>query len=839
LNFTPSSPSPAVLSLSAIVTCFCPVAGSPDLHFLKAMRAEHMTRAGYNHTFVTGNYKLTTQAYKEWLYVAGDEKGNRLIPPESDMVGGRVIPDIDHLLGKKLAVTAGLTREEMIAIVLYTGPAFVIYNAVLRQFPDDIYQVFKVGKNLFPTTIFVLVSAINKLSRCADIPRGTLLYRGLGGTLEFPDSFTRADPKCKTPDALGFLEYGFMSTSADRNVAVQYSGAKEGKPKAGILQIHPNAVDRGADISGFSQYPAEREFLFVPYSFIQSEGRQRTEVLDGGGVLTVVSVRVNVNLKTETVEELKTKKKQLHLASAHAMVEELRCELGEWAAAPSAAERLLQDSTRGDTFTTTTLADAIVNQCEAVVKRHQEVVVEDYVDDGVFRALVSEMLDTKAWAKEKTQLWMRDATQFISQVQIWSLRDCHRLWLSFLRQRVSAAAFHSSERASASLELLMSRGLVKRGVSGEANADGEDVMVQAGGDGWAQGDIAAAAAAGADIGAIDINGCNGVWNAARYGHADSISMLVAVSGDVNMCSNDGMARRSPMFIAARNGHADCLKLLISAGGEVNKCDIFGTSPLFTAAQKGRTNCLKLLISAGGDVHKCNTSGGHYLPGASPIWVAASSGRADCLTLLISAGGDVNKCDDAGTSPIAIAVQSMHADCLKLLISARGDVNTCANDGRSPIYDASQNGFADCLAQLVSAGGDVNKCTRGGHSPIWVAASSGRADCLTLLISAGGDVNKCDDAGTSPIFVAASSGFTDCLAQLVSAGGDIDKCRNGDCSPVWIAACNGRAECLKLLLDEGGDPHINHQGISALDIARQTGHAECVRVLEAKLASGLR
>ena len=168
------------------------------------MRAEHMTRGGNDFTFVTGNYKLRTQARNEWLYVVGDENGRRVDPPASDMGHGRVIRPIDELLQKPLAKAAKLTREEMIAIVMYTGPAFVLYNAVLRRFPDNIYKVFKGGDNLFPTTIFVLVSAVNKLSRCMNIPPGTLLYRGLGGTLEFPDSFTRADPKCATPTRSGF-----------------------------------------------------------------------------------------------------------------------------------------------------------------------------------------------------------------------------------------------------------------------------------------------------------------------------------------------------------------------------------------------------------------------------------------------------------------------------------------------------------------------------------------------------------------------------------------------------------------------------------------------------------
>jgi hypothetical protein len=215
------------------------------------------------------------------------------------------------------------------------------------------------------------------------------------------------------------MEYGFMSTSADKSVAVQYSGVKEGKPKAGILQIHPNSVDRGADISEFSQYPAEKEFLFVPYSFVQGEGRQRTEVVDGGGVLTVVSVRVNINLKTETVEELKEKKKRLHLVSARAMVEEVRYELGEWAASPEAAARLQRDATRrqGGVFTAASLASAVVEQGRAVMKRHEAKAVEEYVDDGAFRALVGEMLDTKACAKEKKEPPLVSVASLVSLVK--------------------------------------------------------------------------------------------------------------------------------------------------------------------------------------------------------------------------------------------------------------------------------------------------------------------------------------------------------------------------------------------------------------------------------------
>jgi len=54
------------------------------------------------------------------------------------------------------------------------------------------------------------------------VPENRLLYRGLGGAL-LPDQFW------KTPEDLdlrGGVEYGLMSTTTERNIAIQYSGLK-------------------------------------------------------------------------------------------------------------------------------------------------------------------------------------------------------------------------------------------------------------------------------------------------------------------------------------------------------------------------------------------------------------------------------------------------------------------------------------------------------------------------------------------------------------------------------------------------------------------------------------
>ena len=78
------------------------------------------------------------------------------------------------------------------------------------------YRAFADGDNLFSTSIFVLVSAVQKLSRFTRIPLGTLLYRGLGGKMDLPDIFFEVDGN----GCSGYAEWGFLSTSSDRDVAL-------------------------------------------------------------------------------------------------------------------------------------------------------------------------------------------------------------------------------------------------------------------------------------------------------------------------------------------------------------------------------------------------------------------------------------------------------------------------------------------------------------------------------------------------------------------------------------------------------------------------------------------
>jgi WD40 repeat protein len=375
--------------------------GMPHLNFKSAMHQEHCERAGCDVEFTTGNYKITTTPKREWQYVVENV-------PCPDMGHARRLIPISNLLLLNVSQNAKLREEEVIAVVLYTGPMFQIYNTILRRYPDNKFATFRDGDNLFSTTIFVLVSAVQKLSRFTRIPFGTLLYRGLGGKMDLPEIFFQMDDY----GCSGYAEWGFLSTTSDLDVALGYSGVKERRPKAIVMVIETSSIDRGADISEFSQYPGEKEFLYLPCSFVQRVrlGNGRVQVVDGG-LVTFVSAKVNLNIKTQTVEELQEQKKSLHMVSAKSILSEVQFELTDF----------IQSSTAQGVDLTqyvgniTKFVDDIIGKCRKVVESHEHMDAKDFVDDETHRRLINELWDTKAdaihakkWQQTRMQVRSHD-----------------------------------------------------------------------------------------------------------------------------------------------------------------------------------------------------------------------------------------------------------------------------------------------------------------------------------------------------------------------------------------------------------------------------------------------
>ena len=505
--------------------------GTPNLKFFDAMESEHCTKFGSKDEDMTSNYKIWTSPSIEWRLVIkregkSDSEGNynsrfeNILKKEFPNIGlgkehhNRRIPDIALLLLLPTSIAAKLTRVEIIAIVLYTGPMvspfldklllapfshsfsfqFQWYNTILRQDPMEKYLKFANGGNLFTTTIFVLVSAVQKLSRAVKMADGTLLYRGLGGLMDLPDGFRKPDAQ----GCLGYAEWAFMSTTADRDVAIKYSGVADGKPKAKVLVIRTGAVDRGACLQEYSQYQEEYEYLWLPLSFLQPERGGSTIEVTQTGLVSMVHVRVIPNHKTSTIEEAVGKKKSMHMAAFNYLVEELSHHLENEASKAPVKKRFKEDLSKnqGGVFTLELMIKSIVDECKARLAVHAAINADEFVGDEKYRGLVTEMLDLQTMAKSKFRLWLEDKTQPICFFNHFPIRTAQRQLIAYLHRSMQSK--EGQKRRQAAFEVCKLRLLVRDRID-EENENHERPLLTAAADGAGLQDLKALIiASGAD-----------------------------------------------------------------------------------------------------------------------------------------------------------------------------------------------------------------------------------------------------------------------------------------------------------------------------------------------------
>jgi hypothetical protein len=92
------------------------LAGVCPANIEESMKAEHCTLGGSLHPF-SPRPKSTTCPKREWEIVMGLKSIS-----EEDRRRGRAIPNLDELLELEMARKSRLVREEVVAVVLYTGP---------------------------------------------------------------------------------------------------------------------------------------------------------------------------------------------------------------------------------------------------------------------------------------------------------------------------------------------------------------------------------------------------------------------------------------------------------------------------------------------------------------------------------------------------------------------------------------------------------------------------------------------------------------------------------------------------------------------------------------------
>jgi hypothetical protein len=207
-----------------------------------------------------------------------------------------------------------LTLPEVIAIRLYTGPAYQPLNSFLREVakvgPAWRKKLAHMHQLTYSSTVLHLANGLRKLVRVNT--KFVNVYRGIRG--ELPEAFWLKDDF----GDVTATDFAFMSTSLDQQVCKHYMDTKQHNVLWEIRCSSETAegFHSGADVSMLSQYPQEAEMLFPPLTMLKVVVVENVEnVEEGGGAAgggakeeDVVEVEVEVEVtatatSAETTEE--------------------------------------------------------------------------------------------------------------------------------------------------------------------------------------------------------------------------------------------------------------------------------------------------------------------------------------------------------------------------------------------------------------------------------------------------------------------------------------------------------------------------------------------------------
>lgn len=168
---------------------------------------------------------------------------------------GRAEEFLDDFVKHPFAVLAGLNKAEVAALRLYTTAIYQWVNDHLRENNGKPHPL--------PITVLLIVKALRKLKKVgADQETAVAnmtLWRGMRN-LTTSDEFM----------VKGGTERAPMSTTSSLTVAALYSISSESLL---FKIVTANNLQRGADLTWVSAFPAEAEILFSPLTFLQPTGR--------------------------------------------------------------------------------------------------------------------------------------------------------------------------------------------------------------------------------------------------------------------------------------------------------------------------------------------------------------------------------------------------------------------------------------------------------------------------------------------------------------------------------------------------------------------------------------
>ncbi|KAF4880032.1 Ankyrin repeat and KH domain-containing protein 1 [Colletotrichum siamense] len=324
---------------------------------------------------------------------------------------------------------------------------------------------------------------------------------------------------------------------------------------------------------------------------------------------------------------------------------------------------------------------------------------------------------------------------------------------------------------------------------------------------------------------LDVNdrnepGHTPVYLAARFGHAETIDLLVAHGANINVeCGSYG----SPLHVACFQGHLAAVKQLLRSGAQQSCGSVFKHA-LEAAFRGGQEEIAFHIVSEasiidGDDYEEALWEASHkgffgvvqhlqHLRHSAPtkdkrertrqrIRKAVQAGDEGGLrTLLQFSGLDANLAESLPSDAVAIATLHNRKSMVEFLID-QGLSPEVEGILGSPLRAASVLNFQSIVRVLLCKGAKAGAIGKFGDA-LQAAASNGHTAILKLLLQEGASVNQSSGYFRLPIQAAAYYGHTDTVEVLLDANASIDKIGLFD-NALEAAAKGGHHEVIELIL----------------------------------------
>jgi len=262
-----------------------------------------------------------------------------------------------------------------------------------------------------------------------------------------------------------------------------------------------------------------------------------------------------------------------------------------------------------------------------------------------------------------------------------------------------------------------------------------------------------------------------LMHAAQRGLPDMAAALLAAHANPRSRDKDG---RTALIFGAGSGNARVVELLIATGASASEQDRYGDTTLMAAAASGNPDAVRLLLHHGARVN-------------------ASNIRRQ-TALLSAASGDAGfAVSDEGRRRAEIPDDLVHRNTVvRMLLQAGADINARGWDGETALFSLEDDAVQELLRHHIN----LEARDKDDETALMETVSNSIAE---LLINAGADVNAENKKGQTALTMAAERNYVSKLVVLV------------------------KAPAIQL-------EHRDHNGATALMLARKAGHQDCVRTL---------